>query len=622
MPGKGTIWKIKTGIGGSGGGLPPYSIHGTPITAASVGDDTAARFTVVASAGAVPYVYSVSSGTLPTGQTINSSTGLVSGVISAAGTYSSIILKATDANGQVALLTPYTVIVSAVAVDFSVTGTPITSATVGTAMTSFQFTAVGATAPVTWTFDTTNGYTPPVGITVSAGLVSGTPATNADGVYRLRVKAVDNLGGIGYSAIWSLEVRLAAGAGVFRPTQAADWSAWILPTKASGMTFDLTGMTMKQGVSANPDPDDTEWWSGDDLVYRSPATVIPPENGGPAASHQEYPLRSGNTPSVVLRGGRMDGYTNPVPDLWLYDHDLRTGRPVQGGSVPYDTHNYQNSAAMLIDGGDVTAPGFVAHASRMRIKNVWDGFRVKLYCGLDSHASSWPNPAGTPEFGTNTTHIQDAMRGLAHTYISEYWVENARDDLMETDGGLQSVTMTDCLFDGSFAGISMDPGAVSGPALLSHEIYDMVTLDRVLMRLGNYPNRASTVTGNHPNAYYDALPPPYDAYGPAFKTHVACQSITCIDTIICIDGISANNSVSRWTTAWQRMTNGYGSVSGACYLLWTASDTFPTSSISTGAIPIPAGWTTVTGQTARDQWAAAKAAWIAAHPWVHKMDTD
>ena len=61
----------------------PLAISGTPVTTGTeyehgVGS-TYAGFTVTASGGATPYTYSIASGALPAGITLNSSTGAVSG---------------------------------------------------------------------------------------------------------------------------------------------------------------------------------------------------------------------------------------------------------------------------------------------------------------------------------------------------------------------------------------------------------------------------------------------------------------------------------------------------------------------------------------------------------------
>lgn len=93
---------------------PGIVISGMPVTTGieyehGVGS-TYAGFTVTASGGTAPYIYSVVSGTLPSGITLNSSTGAVSGTpaFQSAGTYSGIAIRATDNVGATADLAAFT----------------------------------------------------------------------------------------------------------------------------------------------------------------------------------------------------------------------------------------------------------------------------------------------------------------------------------------------------------------------------------------------------------------------------------------------------------------------------------------------------------------------------------
>lgn len=72
----------------------PLTITTTSIPDATVG--VAYTFTLQASGGTAPYTWSISSGTLPSGLTLNSSTGVISGTPTTAGS-STITFKITDA---------------------------------------------------------------------------------------------------------------------------------------------------------------------------------------------------------------------------------------------------------------------------------------------------------------------------------------------------------------------------------------------------------------------------------------------------------------------------------------------------------------------------------------------
>jgi Putative Ig domain/Concanavalin A-like lectin/glucanases superfamily len=108
------------GTGGKAGGVPagPLAIGGTPVTTGieyehGIGS-TYAGFTVTASGGTLPYTYSILSGTLPSGITLNSSSGVVSGTpaFESAGTYSGIVIRVTDGAAVTANLGSFTLTIS------------------------------------------------------------------------------------------------------------------------------------------------------------------------------------------------------------------------------------------------------------------------------------------------------------------------------------------------------------------------------------------------------------------------------------------------------------------------------------------------------------------------------
>lgn len=100
------------------GGAAPLSISGTPVTTGTeyehgVGS-AYAGFSVTASAGTPPYTYSIASGALPPGITLNSSTGAVSGTpaFESAGTYAGIVVRVTDNVAATANLASFTLTIA------------------------------------------------------------------------------------------------------------------------------------------------------------------------------------------------------------------------------------------------------------------------------------------------------------------------------------------------------------------------------------------------------------------------------------------------------------------------------------------------------------------------------
>ncbi len=124
--------------------------------------------------GTTPLTFSIV-GTLPTGLTLNTTSGAVSGVPSAAGTFS---IKATDAHGAVATSCPFTI-----NGPISITCPTTTTGTQGVPFSISALTVAGGTAPLTFSIVGTL----PAGLSLNTGTgaVSGTPS--ATGSFTIKV---------------------------------------------------------------------------------------------------------------------------------------------------------------------------------------------------------------------------------------------------------------------------------------------------------------------------------------------------------------------------------------------------------------------------------------------------
>ena len=129
--------------------------------------------TLVGFGGKTPYVWSVSSGSLPAGLTLNSATGVISGTPTAGGT-SSFTITLTDAS-------PVTTTASLTINVLGITTTSLPDGTVGTAY-SQTLQAVGGVPPVTWAV---SSGTLPAGLTLNAstGTISGTPTASGSSTF-------------------------------------------------------------------------------------------------------------------------------------------------------------------------------------------------------------------------------------------------------------------------------------------------------------------------------------------------------------------------------------------------------------------------------------------------------
>jgi hypothetical protein len=131
--------------------------------------------------------WSITSGTLPSGVTLNTSTGVLSGTSTQQGNFP-ITVKVTDTNGCFAT-SAYTLTVTCPTITPARNGGgTFPAGTIGTAYNGQSFTASGGTAP--YSFAVTGGTFPPGLSLASNGTISGTPT--ATGTFLFTVTATDN----------------------------------------------------------------------------------------------------------------------------------------------------------------------------------------------------------------------------------------------------------------------------------------------------------------------------------------------------------------------------------------------------------------------------------------------
>jgi subtilisin family serine protease len=163
---------------------PVPTITTTSLPGGVVG--TAYSQTLQATGGTPPFTWSVSSGVLPAGLTLNAGTGAVTGTPTSAGTFS-FTVRVTDSLSQFDTQ-DLSVVVDPPPVP-TVTTTSLPGGVVGTPY-SQTLQATGGTPPYTWSLD--SGSLPP-GLTLNAGTgaVTGTPT--AAGAFPFTVRVTDSL---------------------------------------------------------------------------------------------------------------------------------------------------------------------------------------------------------------------------------------------------------------------------------------------------------------------------------------------------------------------------------------------------------------------------------------------
>ncbi len=251
----------------SSGGSGPYTgskaytlkVNAPTITLApaSLPDTTVASAysqTVTASGATSPYRYTITSGALPAGLSLGSTTGVLSGTPTAGGTFT-FIITATDSStgtGPYTASNAYTLTVSAP----TVTLVPVSLAS-GTVASSYSqsLIASGGTSP--YAYAVTTGALP-AGLSLSpTGGLSGTPT--AGGTFNFTITATDSSTGTGpytasnaYTLIIGAPTIVVTPAFVATATVGASYSQTVTASGGtSSYNFAITAGALPAGISLN-----------------------------------------------------------------------------------------------------------------------------------------------------------------------------------------------------------------------------------------------------------------------------------------------------------------------------------------------------------------------------------
>ena len=161
---------------------PPPSITTTSLPSGT--QSTAYSATLTATSGTTPYTWSLASGTLPSGLTLASATGVISGTPTATGT-SNFTVTVTDATSLTASQALSISVNAPASSNLSITTTSLPSGTRNKAY-SATLAATGGTTPYIWSI--ASGALPS-GLTLSSatGVISGTPTASGTSNFTVTV---------------------------------------------------------------------------------------------------------------------------------------------------------------------------------------------------------------------------------------------------------------------------------------------------------------------------------------------------------------------------------------------------------------------------------------------------
>ena len=234
-------------------GTLPLSITTTSLPNGQVASPYGA--TLAATGGTTPYSWSLTSGTLPAGLTLNASTGAITGTPTAAANAISLTFKLTD-SGSPAQTQSASLTLTIAAATLSITTSALPSGQVGTPY-SATLAATGGTTPYTWSL---SSGTLPAGLLLNAstGAITGTPTATANAT-SLTFKLTDSSGPVQTKSV-TLALTIATSGGTLSITTttlpngqvASPYSATLAATGGTTpYTWSLTSGTLPAGLALN-----------------------------------------------------------------------------------------------------------------------------------------------------------------------------------------------------------------------------------------------------------------------------------------------------------------------------------------------------------------------------------
>jgi hypothetical protein len=323
----------------------PLSVTTTSLPNGQVG--VAYSTTLAATGGATPYTWSLTSGTLPTGLVLNTSTGAISGTPTAAVAAASLTFTVTDSSNP-AQTSNANLSLTIAPATLRITTTSLPAGQVGVAY-SATLGASGGTRPYTWSI--TSG-TLPGGLSLSAstGAITGTPAGAVSGA-PLTFKVTD-AGSPVQSATANFTITVTTNGTVSISPRAAGLtvnqtlSVSATTNDPSGVTWTLT----PSGGSINPSTS----LSGASVTVTAPATA------------GVYTLKATSVSDSSVTASVRLGVTDLPGVLTWHNDKERDGANTQEFALTPTTVNTTNFGKLFslpVDGAVYAQPLWVANVT-------------------------------------------------------------------------------------------------------------------------------------------------------------------------------------------------------------------------------------------------------------------
>ncbi|MCF6325344.1 MAG: putative Ig domain-containing protein [Gammaproteobacteria bacterium] len=260
----------------------------SPTTLANGQVGVSADYGISATGGTGTYTWSLSSGDLPAGLTLNSSTGAITGTPTASGTFGFTLMVADSESSDTQLLS-LTIDAAAVVVPLEISATTLANGQVGVSV-NYTISATGGIGSYTWSLSSGDL---PAGLTLnsSTGAITGTPT--ASGTFGFTLMVADSESSdtqllsltIEPAAIATLEISTASLAN----GQAGVVVSYAISTTggAGSYTWSLSSGTLPQGLTLDSS---TGVISGTPTVAGIYEFTLMVQDGGSASDTQQLTL--------------------------------------------------------------------------------------------------------------------------------------------------------------------------------------------------------------------------------------------------------------------------------------------------------------------------------------------